>query len=56
MVKLKRRYFLVELLFPANEHYEVTGSDLYHSVLEQAGQLHGDYGVGALLGSFQVCF
>ena len=56
MVKLKRRYLLVELLFAENERVAVTGTDLYHAVLDQAANLNGDFGVGALLGSFNVSF
>lgn len=54
MVKLKRRYLLVELLFADDQRVGVTGTDLYHAVVDKAANLHGDYGVGTLLGSFNV--
>uniref|UniRef100_A0A1I8BMS0 Ribonuclease P/MRP protein subunit POP5 n=1 Tax=Meloidogyne hapla TaxID=6305 RepID=A0A1I8BMS0_MELHA len=70
MVKLKRRYMLVELQFMDDRRdVFITGSDIYHSILDQVGRLHGifskrkaffyilllgDYGVGAICGSFQV--
>lgn len=55
MVKLKRRYLLVELNFvDERKDFFVTGSDIYRSILDQVGQLHGDYGAGAICGSLQV--
>lgn len=54
MVKLKRRYLLIELLFTDNENREVTGADLYHAIVDHVALLHGDFGVGAISGSFQV--
>ena len=55
MVKLKRRYLLIELQF-VDERKDafITGSDIYHSILDQVGRLHGDYGAGAICGSLQV--
>uniref|UniRef100_A0A915LI65 Ribonuclease P n=1 Tax=Meloidogyne javanica TaxID=6303 RepID=A0A915LI65_MELJA len=32
----------------------ITGSDIYQSIFDQVGYLHGDYGVGAITGSLQV--
>lgn len=46
---------LVELQFMDDRRdVFITGSDIYHSILDQVGRLHGDYGVGAICGSFQV--
>ncbi|KAL3115883.1 hypothetical protein niasHT_007183 [Heterodera trifolii] len=50
MVKLKRRYLLVEVLADA----QLDGKRLYSVLLEQVAHLHGDYGFGAVSGSLQV--
>nr|CAD2128350.1 unnamed protein product [Meloidogyne enterolobii] len=55
MVKFKRRYLLIELQFVDDRKDAfITGSDIYHSIFDQVGHLHGDYGVGAIKGSLQV--
>ncbi|CAK5116120.1 unnamed protein product [Meloidogyne enterolobii] len=55
MVKLKKRYLLIELQFVDDRKDAfITGSDIYHSIFDQVGHLHGDYGVGAIKGSLQV--
>lgn len=53
MVKLKRRYLLVEVLL-SSEHAPINETELYHAVMNQLAALHGDYGIGAIRQSFQV--
>lgn len=52
MVKLKRRYLLVEVM--AADDAQIGSTPLYCALLEQVAHLHGDFGVGAVSGSLQV--
>ncbi|XP_037093535.1 ribonuclease P/MRP protein subunit POP5-like [Pollicipes pollicipes] len=51
MVRLKNRYFVVELI-PASEasplRQEIKEDAIYQAVLEAVSQIHGDYGVAAV--------
>jgi len=54
MVRQKRRYLLVEILPSTSGSFRFTDTEIYHAILDQVARIHGDYGVGSIMTSFNV--